>query len=54
MQKFYNSASQNGRCNGQNLVFVTGAEGAGKSGLIRDSLKDFKNRKNKHAYRKDN
>lgn len=31
MHRFYNSISQNGRVNGQHIVFVTGAEGVGKS-----------------------
>ncbi len=35
MQRFLNSTSQNGRPNGQNLSFVVGAEGSGKSTLIR-------------------
>lgn len=32
---FYNSTSQNGRPNGQNLAFVTGALGSGKTSMIR-------------------
>ena len=35
LQMFYNSTSQNGRVNGQHLAFVTGAEGSGKTSLIK-------------------
>lgn len=32
---FFNSTSQNGRVNGQNLVFVVGMENSGKSQFIK-------------------
>ena len=42
---FCNSVAQNGRPNGQNLLFVTGMEGSGKTTLIKQGLELFRKRK---------
>lgn len=42
---FCNSVAQNGRSNGQNLLFVTGMEGSGKTTLIKQGLELFRKRK---------
>ncbi len=42
---FCNSVAQNGRPNGQNLLFVTGMEGSGKTTLIKQALELFRKRK---------
>lgn len=50
LQMFYNSTSQNGRVNGQHLAFVMGAEGSGKTSLIKQSLKAFRSRKKRSEW----
>ena len=46
MIQFYNSISQHGRVNGQNMVFVTGATQFGKTEFINKTIDIYKSRKN--------
>lgn len=45
MIQFYNSISQHGRVNGQNMVFVTGATQFGKTEFINKTINVYKSKK---------
>lgn len=52
MLQFFNSISQNGRVNGQHLVFITGAQGVGKTDFIENVTNLFKTRKSLYSKNK--
>lgn len=47
--QFLNSAESSGRVNGENLAFLLGAEGVGKSSYVESNIEKFKQLKSQMA-----